>query len=72
VFEGVMAFVVIVVVEIVEVVAVFMEEVMVFLVVVVVEIFEVDVHATNIDPEEPINMLSFFAFEFTQETPQSI
>ena len=26
----------------------------------------------DIDPEEPVNMLFFFAFECTQETPQSV
>ena len=45
----------------------------VVIVVLVTVVVEVDVHAVNdIDPEEPVNMLSFLAFEFTQETPQSI
>ena len=48
-------------------------EVTVFVVVVVAAIVVVDVHTVNdIDPEEPVNIMSFFAFEFTQETPQSI
>ena len=39
----------------------------------VVAIAAVLVHAVgDIDPGEPVNMLSFFAFECTQETPQSI
>ena len=68
-----MAFAVVADVEIVEVVAVFMEEVVAFVVVVAAAVVEVDVHAANdIDPEEPVNMLSFVAFEFIQETPQSI
>ena len=51
----------------------FMKDVIVVVVVVVVEIVEVDVQADNaIDPEESVNMWSFFALEFTQETPQSI
>ena len=46
---------------------------MAFVVVVAAAVVEVDVHAVDdIDPEEPVNMLSFVAFEFTQETPQSI
>ena len=45
----------------------------VVIVVLVTVVVVVDVHAVNdIDPEEPVNMLSFFAFEYTQETPQSI
>ena len=63
-----MVFVVVVVVEIVEVVAEFVEEVMVFVVVVVVEIVEV----VAIDPGDSSNMWSRFALEFTQETPRSI
>ena len=50
-----------------------MKDVIVVVVVVVVEIVEVDVQADNaIDPEESVNMWSFFALDFTQETPQSI
>ena len=53
-------------VEIIEVVAVFMEEVVAFVVVVAAAVVEVDVHAVDdIDPEDPVNMLSFVAFEFT-------
>jgi hypothetical protein len=71
--EEVTVVVIVVFVEIVEVVAEFMEDVMAFLVVVAAAVVEFDVHAANdIDPEEPVNMLSFVAFEFTQETPQSI
>ena len=41
--------------------------------VMVVVVAAVVVHAVNdIDPDEPVNMLRVFAFEFTQETPQSI
>merc|ERR1719182_238815 len=65
--------VLVVVVAIVEVVAEFIEEVIAFVVVVATVLVEVDVHAANdIDPEEFVNMRPFFAFEFTQETPQSI
>ena len=57
----------------VAVVAEFMEEIMVFLVVVVAAIVVLDVHAVgDIDPEEPVNMSTLYALEFTQETPQSI
>ena len=45
-------------------------EITAFAVVVVVAIVVVDVH--TVDPEEPVNMLPFVAFEFTQEIPQSI
>ena len=68
--EEVTVVVVVMVVDIVEVVASFAEEVMVFVVVVVAVVVEVDVH--DIDPEDPVNMLSFFALECTQESPQSI
>ena len=45
----------------------------VFAVVVIAAVVVVNVHTVgDIDPEEPVNMLSFVAFEFTQETPQSI
>ena len=71
--EEVIVSVVVVVVEIVEVVASFMEEVMVFVVAVVTAVAVVDVQADNaIDPEESVNMWSFFALDFTQETPQSV
>ena len=71
--KDVIVVVVVVVVEGVEVVASFMEEVVVFVVVVITAVVEVDVHADDdIDPEESVNILSCFALEFTQETPQSI
>merc|ERR1719174_726025 len=39
----------------------------------VVAIAAAVVHAVDdIDPGEPVNMPSFFAFECSQETPQSI
>ena len=45
----------------------------VIVVVAIVVIVEVVVHAVDdIDPEEPVNMPSFFAVEFTQATPQRI
>ena len=70
--EVIVVVVVVLVVEIVGVVAEFMEEVMVVEVVVVAAVVELDVHGVfNIDPEESINMSSFVALEFTQETPQS-
>ena len=71
--EEILVAILVVVVAIVEVVVSFMEEVMVFVVLVVFEIVEVDVHTANdIDPKESANILSCFALEFTQETPQSI
>ena len=64
-FWGLMAFAVVVLV----VVATVVVDVMVLAAVVVAG---VTMHAVDdIDPEEPVNMLYLFAFECTQETPQS-
>ena len=66
-------FAVVVIAMITAVAVVAVVEITVFAVVVVAAVVVVDVHpAGDIDPEEPINMLRFLAFEFTQETPQSV
>ena len=60
-------FAVVVIAMIVAVTVVVVVEITVFAVVVV------DMHAVgDIDPEDPVNMLTFLSFEFTQETPQSV
>ena len=76
---GIMVFVVVVLVAVAAVlvmVAAVVADVMVLAVVAIaaVVVFAAAVVHTvdDIDPGEPVNMPSFFAFEFTQKTPQSI
>ena len=61
---------VVVVIVLVAAVVVVVVDIIVFVLVVVVAVV---VHtADDIDPEEPVNMLCFIAFDFTQETLQSV